>query len=238
MKTSGFPFKMLLYISLFAIAMGFLETTVVVYLRALLYPNGFAFPLMSMPESLAITEILREASTLIIIWSIGYIAGKNLNTRFAWFLYIFAIWDIFYYVFLKLLLNWPQSWLTWDILFLIPTTWVGPVITPIIVSISMIVLAILIIKANSNNSMVKIKSLEWILLILGSITLIVSFIWEYSEFILDKYSLKQLWTVPTSTISQYAQTYIPHKFNWFLFITGQFVIFIAIGLFWKRTRKG
>jgi hypothetical protein len=238
MKRLHFPLKMLICVTLFAIAMGFLETSVVVYLRALLYPNGFSFPLASMPESLALTELLRELATLIMLIGAGYMAGHNFTTRFAWFIYAFAIWDIFYYVFLKLLLNWPESWLTWDILFLIPTTWVGPVIAPVIVSISMIILAILIINFDTKKTSVKIKPLEWGLLIFGSLILIISFTWEYSGFILKQYSFSQIFTIPAKEILKLSQTYIPQKFNWTLFILGQSIIICAIGLFEYRERKG
>ena len=125
------PWKNLGWITVFAIAMGFLETAVVVYLRVLLYPGGFSFPLAIMPHSLAIIEIYREAATLVMLIGIGYLSGKNGTTRFAFFLYAFAVWDLFYYVFLKIFIHWPESWMTWDILFLIPTNWVGPVVAPI-----------------------------------------------------------------------------------------------------------
>ena len=85
--------------------MGFLESAVVVYLREILYPEGFAFPLSPIPVSLAVTELLREVATLIMLVTIGIIAAKRFSTGFAWFIYSFAIWDIFYYVFLKLLLD-------------------------------------------------------------------------------------------------------------------------------------
>jgi hypothetical protein len=236
MKNQPVPYKTLFWVTLFAMAIGFLETSVVVYLRALLYPGGFAFPLAPMSESLALTEILREAATLIIILSIGYITGKNFTTRFAWFLYIFAMWDLFYYVFLKLLLNWPESWLTWDILFLIPTTWVGPVICPVIVSISMIVLAMLILKSDSRHHSAVIHRAEWALLITGSIILILSFTWEYSGFILKRYSFSQIWSIPTKELLVYAQTYIPEKFNWFLFFLGQAIIIAGIWLYGKHNK--
>ena len=137
--------QQLFTITAFAIAMGFLESAVVVYLREILYPEGFAFPLSPIPVSLALTELLREVATLIMLVGIGIIAAKRFSTGFAWFIYSFAIWDIFYYLFLKLLLDWPESLFTWDVLFLIPTTWTGPVLSPILVSLTMILLALVIL---------------------------------------------------------------------------------------------
>jgi hypothetical protein len=190
-----------------------------------------------MTEILALTELLRELATLLMLLGLGFLAGKNFTTRFAWFIYSFAIWDIFYYVFLKLILNWPESWLTWDILFLIPTTWVGPVIAPVIVSISMIVLAVFLIKTNSVNTEFKINKKEWLLLISGSLVIILSFTWEYSGFILEKYAFKQILFIPTKEILSYAQTYIPQKFPWILFVIGQSIIIAAIFIIYKRSKK-
>ncbi|HEX7411836.1 MAG TPA: hypothetical protein VF298_06815, partial [Bacteroidales bacterium] len=107
-----------IWIILFALAMGYLESAVVVYIRALYYPEGFAFPLKEMAENLAITELFREAATLVMLLAIGFLATTERLHRFAWFLIVFGIWDIAYYFFLKLLIGWPESLLTYDILFL------------------------------------------------------------------------------------------------------------------------
>lgn len=237
MSTKTFPVKILLWVTIFSIAMGFLETSVVVYLRALLYPHGFVFPLAPIPHQLALTEILREAATLVMLLGIGILAGRNIASRFAWFIYSFAIWDIFYYVFLKLILNWPESWMTWDILFLIPSAWVGPVITPVIVSLTMILLALSIIYHDSRRDHVHLKPVEWILLIIGSIVLILGFVWDYSSFILEKYRLPDIWSTPTDDLQNLALTYVPRKFNWVLFCVGEFFILSGIFKFWRRSRN-
>jgi len=110
----------LLWVTLFAVAMGMLESSVVIYLRELYYPAGFKFPLHATSYTVAVTELFRELSTLIMLLGIGMLAGKNKHERFAWFIYSFAIWDIFYYVFLYLLINWPVTLFDWDVLFLLP----------------------------------------------------------------------------------------------------------------------
>lgn len=117
-------------ITAFAVAMGFLEATVVVYLRAIYYPTGFTFPLVSMAPQLVVAELLREAATLVMLLAPAALLSRNRLERFAWFCWAFAVWDLFYYVFLKVLLGWPESLLTWDVLFLLPTVWVGPVLAP------------------------------------------------------------------------------------------------------------
>src|SRR6201998_1661345 len=110
----------MIWLTAFSIAMGFLETAVVIYLRKLYYPHGFQFPLVPIDNDIAMVEFLREAATIIMLLGIGIIAGKNTSQKFGIFIYCFAVWDIFYYVFLKLLLGWPESLFTWDILFIIP----------------------------------------------------------------------------------------------------------------------
>jgi hypothetical protein len=236
MQLSIFPRKTFIWITIFAISMGFLETTVVVYLRALLYPNGFVFPLTPIPQSLAVTEILRETATLIMLLGAGTLAGKNAISRFAWYLYAFAIWDIFYYIFLKLLLNWPGSLMTWDILFLIPVVWVGPVLAPVIISLTMIILSILIIKLDANREKVRINFKEWILLIAGSIILIIAFSWDYSAFILKNHKFSDIWAIPAKDMLNEALNYIPSKFNWLIFGLGEIIIISGIFMFWKRNR--
>ena len=236
MITQSFPRRTFLWVTVFAIAMGFLETAVVIYMRALLYPKGFAFPLAPIPSSLILVEILREAATIIMLLGIGVLAGKNAISRFAWFIYSFAIWDIFYYVFLKLLIHWPESLMTWDILFLIPTTWVGPVITPIITSLTMILLAILILITDWKKKNAKLNIREWSLLIIGSLVLIISFTWDYSIFMLEHYNFKDIWTVPSEEMLKISMQYIPRMFNWFLFWLSEIIILSGIWLYWKRNR--
>jgi hypothetical protein len=209
--------------------MAFLESAVVVYLRELYYPEGFSFPLVIIKGRVALTEVLREAATLVMLLSIGILAGQSFASRFAWFLYTFAIWDIFYYIFLKLLLNWPESLLTNDILFLIPVTWVGPVICPVIVSFSMIGLSLIILNAERKQKTIILSKLTWILLITGSLVLILSFTWDYSKYILSYFSFKEIWTMPQNEdLFEIAQNYVPQSFNWFLFTLGQLTILAGI----------
>jgi hypothetical protein len=217
--------------------MAYFESAVVIYLRELMYPEGFQFPLAPISPQLALTELLRETATLIMLVFIGVLAGKKLADGFAWFIYSFAIWDIFYYVFLKIMINWPESFFTWDILFLIPATWTGPVITPVLVSLMMILLAIFILHFTNQGLDIKIKTIEWTGLIAGSIVLIIAFIWDYSRFILEKYSLIDIFTIPDKTqLYDYAIGYIPAKFPWLLFAAGYLIILTTIIYMYSRWR--
>ncbi len=207
--------------------MGYLETAVVVYLRAIYYPNGFDFPLVEMNPLLVVTELGREAATIIMLAGIGIIAGKNSTQRFAWFIYCFAIWDIFYYMFLKLLLNWPESFFTWDILFLIPLPWVGPVIAPVIISLTMILLALVLLYFNEKNTSLKINSKEWILFITGSLVIILSFIVDCYKYI-HSYN---------GEVMEAVLHYIPQHFEWWIFWIGELLILAAIVLFYVRAKR-
>lgn len=212
--------KTLLWISLFAIAMGFLETSVVVYLRELYYPNGFQFPLTVIPNKIAVVEFWRELATIIMLLGAGIIAGKTKLTRFAYFLIAFAIWDIFYYVFLYVLLAWPESVFTWDILFLIPFPWTGPVIAPCIVAFGMIILGYLIIYFSEENSKTRINSKQWFLLIGGVIIIITSFMWDYFS-VVSKGSGRSIWNLfSESNLFEEMTTYVPQQFNWAIFSIG------------------
>lgn len=230
--------RLILWLTLFSIAMAFLESAVVVYIRELLYPGGFNFPLATMESSLALTEILREAATIIMLAGAAVITGKTFSQRFAWFLYCFAVWDIFYYVFLKLLIDWPLSLFEWDVLFLIPVTWTGPVLSPLIVAALMIILAMLIIGFSERGADTRIDSKEWFMLISGAIVLIVSFVWDYSGFILDNYSFSELLNLPGSeSFFDLSTRYIPGKFNYYIYFTGIIIISLAIVVYYKRMRK-
>ena len=227
--------RKLLIISIFCIAMGLLEAAVVVYLRALYYPNGFDFPLKPIAPTIAITEILREAATIIMLFCIGYIAGRNIATRFAWFIFSFAIWDIFYYVFLKVLLNWPESFFTNDVLFLIPVTWVGPVIAPLLVTILMIGLASIILYFDSRKLQISIERNYWLMFILGSVILIIAFSWDYSVYILKQFDIWSLINLPDNNdLLKYSSNYIPSKFNWLLFSAGYLLVLSTILLLLRK----
>jgi len=228
----------LLWTGIFAAAMAFLESSVVVYLRALYYPEGFVFPLKMMDERILITEIIREAATMVMLFTIGVIAVKNWLSRFAIFIYCFAIWDIFYYIYLVLLLGWPSSLFTWDLLFLIPVTWVGPVLAPVINSLTMILLAVLILQYKSKDDTFRVTSYEWVLLITGSLIVIFAYIHPYVSYLSEKYSFSQVVHFRgNDELMKYAAAFVPVKFNWIVFSLGQLLFFKSIYQMMMRMKK-
>jgi hypothetical protein len=227
--------KTIVWVTVFSIAMGYMETAVVVYLRKIYYPAGFQFPLIPVSIDIAVAEFWREAATLIMLTGIGFLAGKSAAARFAFFLYSFAIWDLFYYVFLKVLLGWPESLFTWDILFLIPVPWVGPVLAPCIVAVSMIVFSLTVIYFSERISPLRIGFFEWLLLIFGSLTVIISFMWDYIIYIGQNGSDHAAWTLSSNReMFNEISNYVPEHFNWTLFCVGELLILCCIFLFRKR----
>ncbi len=125
----------------FAIAMAYLESAVVVYLQGALGGRvGDIFPLRPAIEvgNLVLIEVGREVATLVMIGTIGALVGRTRVERLAWAAVVFGTWDIGYYAWLQVFSGWPGSLGTTDLLFLIPVPWVGPVWSPVIVSLALI----------------------------------------------------------------------------------------------------
>ena len=162
-------------ISLFAIAFAFVESSVVVYLRSLYYPGGFVFPLRVMSAEHLHVELLRECATIIMLGAVGILAGTSAWQRFSYFLIAFGVWDFFYYVWLKLVLNWPASILDWDILFLIPLPWIGPVVAPILISALLIVSGVLLLRKEDKNEKIRAPASVWTMAVLGTCFILFSF---------------------------------------------------------------
>jgi hypothetical protein len=217
-------------VSLFAITLGFLEAIVVVYLRELFYPAGFRFPLVLLPREFYNIEILRETTTIVLLACIGLLAGTSKYEKFGWFLFAFGIWDIFYYVGLKLSLGWPPSLMTWDILFLIPVTWIGPVLAPVICSITMIFLALMIISCENKGYSISFGKYSGTLFILGAIIIFFSFIESYLILLyLEGFFNFFNNTFNPKDFEKALTTFVPERFNWLLFWIGE--SFILGGVF-------
>ena len=219
----------ILWLTLFSIAMGFLEAAVVVYLRALYYPQGFDFPLSIMDPKLVLVELLREAATVIMLLGIGILSGTNTNQRLANFIAAFAIWDIFYYVFLKLVLDWPASFFTWDILFLIPVPWVGPVLAPCIVSLTMLLMAYALHHRDGQNPTNRINLVEWVLILFGCAIIVGSWMTDYLSLTWGK-------TISAEEALQVFSNYVPRTYHWWIFAMGEVIILAGIFRFWMRTK--
>ncbi len=122
---------------LLALAFAVVEAAVVALLRAFLDPAGDRFPLVVLPAALLGIERAREVGTLLLLWTAAMLAARTAVTRFAAFLVVFGIWDLAYYAALRVLIGWPRRLDDWDLLFLVPVPWMGPVYAPCLVAVVM-----------------------------------------------------------------------------------------------------
>ena len=164
----------------FGMAFAYIESAVVVYLRAIFHPHGFTFPLEAFgitaeAKRMLLTEIGREAATIVLIVTAAWLFGRVRQERAAYFLAIFAVWDVFYYVWLKVLLDWPASILDWDILFLIPVAWASPVLYPVLVSAMMFAFAAAILHRRANGRPLVVNRLDWLGWLAASTIVVVAF---------------------------------------------------------------
>ncbi len=164
----------------FGIAFGYIEAAVVVYLREIFHPDGFTFPMKVFgagprAERILLTEIGREAATIVLIFTGAWLFGRNRRQQAAYFMTIFAVWDIFYYVWLKVLLDWPASIMDWDVLFLIPVAWTSPVLYPVLISITMLAFAVVLLFRPSNVGAIKVAWLDWLAFCASGVIVVASF---------------------------------------------------------------
>jgi hypothetical protein len=211
--------RVLVGLIIFGVAFGYLEAAVVPYLRAMyapvrahFYPTaplGELFPLLTLQQLSALgpehitrlkIELGRELATLAMLASLGLIVARTAREWIAAFVVCFGVWDIAFYVSLKLLLNWPASLLTWDILFLLPVPWVGPVIAPLLVSVSMIAAGVVVLWREYNNRPVYIARSRWAVIILGGAIVVAAFVWDFRNTGVGR---------------------SPNPFNWPLFLVGE-----------------
>jgi hypothetical protein len=204
---------------LFGFAFGYVEAAVVVYLRhiydpirAQLHPGrepGELLPLITADqlhaaapqlERLLVVELGREAATLIMLASVAAVGAATRRQWFAGFCVAFGVWDLAFYLFLKILVDWPASLLTWDILFLLPLPWVAPVLAPVIVAATMAFAGAIALKRDIHGPAMMFSRAHWTLLLAGGVMIVVSFVWDFRN----------------TTAGN-----MPNPFNWPLFAAGQ-----------------
>jgi len=202
----------------FSIAFAYIESAVVVYLREIFHPEGFKFPFKvfnveQVNMRLLLTEVGREAATLVLILTACWNFGQNRRQRCAYFLTIFAIWDIFYYVWLKVLIDWPASIMDYDILFLMPTIWASPTLAPVLVSVTMLIFALVILLLDAKGLRLKVTYLDWAGYITAAVIIVAGFC--YTGQFHDK-------------------TDFDRHYSWLIFASGEL---IAISIFVYRALR-
>jgi hypothetical protein len=151
--------------------------------------------------------------------TVGIAAGRTRVGKLAYFLYLFGVWDIFYYVWLKVFLGWPDSLLTWDVLFLIPVPWVGPVLAPVTVAITMIGMALVMLDLERRGPVLPAGTTVWLTQCAAALMIIVSFTMDVIPRLDPQGTLLAQWT--------------PTHYRWWMLVLGQL---LALGTFahWAR----
>jgi hypothetical protein len=199
---------------LFGAAFGYVEAAVVVYLRTIhepvrrqagIHTDDPLFPLLTLKQvevagmqRLLITEIVREAATLLMLAAAGLAAGRMLREWIAGFFLAFGVWDICFYIGLKCLIAWPASLLTWDLLFLIPAPWAGPVLAPVLVSATMIVCSWIALERS-----LSMRTVHAAVMVTGCLVILLAFLWNCQLL---------------------AEGGLPQHFPWVVFFIGELLV--------------
>jgi hypothetical protein len=188
----------------FAIGMAWVEAACVYYLRVMVDRiNPYQPDPLPIRGVLGQVELVREAATLVMLLTIGMLAGRTWHTRLAYAAIAFGIWDIFYYVFLKVICDWPKSLFDWDVLFLLPLPWWGPVLAPASIAMLMIVWGTLVTQSTDPKP-VYASSRWWLV--------------SWSGIVLALYAFMAdaLHTVHQGL--EVTRTVLPTTFNWPVFV--------------------
>jgi hypothetical protein len=203
--------RICVWMVVFAIAFAWVESAVVVYLRKIFFDGGFRFPLLVKWEDgkhiidpLVRIEFGREIAAVIMLVAVSWVSGKNSIQKFCFFMIAFGIWDIFYYVWLYAMVSWPESLMTWDLLFYVPLPWVGPVITPLSISIAMAAGGSLIIYYDEKGYNIRLRWYDMAVELGCGLLMIVAFCWDWKNIIQIPGDIKR--------------TGIPNPFAWWLFL--------------------
>jgi hypothetical protein len=213
---------------MFALAMAWMESATVVYLRTLI---GRLEPYQAMPlprsVGLGQTEIVREAATLIMLLTVGLLAGRTWRSRLAYAMIAFGVWDIFYYVFLATITGWPRSILDWDVLFLIPLPWWGPVLAPVLIALLLVGGGTLVSQFDQPDRPIWPGWKAWLLNLSGVLLALYVFMADAVQL------------APQGV--EAVRKLLPATFNWPLFVLALMLMAVPIadvgGRIWRRPRS-
>ena len=193
-----------LVVVVFAVAMAWLEAATVYYLR-LLVDRLEPYQANPLPMSGVVgqVELVREAATLVMLLTVGILAGRRWQARLAYTAIAFGVWDIFYYVFLKAIYDWPKSLFDWDILFLLPLPWWGPVIAPVSIAALMVLWGTLVTQKTGVDEASPLAPI-WIVAGFGIALALYAFMAD---------ALHVVHQGPDA-----ARTVLPTTFNWTVFV--------------------
>jgi len=176
------PLRQWLLVAVFAVAMAWTEAAAVMYLRipADRVQPYQVDPLPTLP-ALGWIELVREVATLVMLAAVGTLAGSSRRSRFGFFLIAFGLWDIGYYLCLKWMGGWPASLLDWDVLFLLPLPWWGPVLAPVLIALLMITLGGLLTLSRIDGLSPQASTVTWAGFACGALLALTVFIWDTAQ---------------------------------------------------------
>jgi hypothetical protein len=172
---------LLIWSTVWATAFGFIEGAVAVYLRQIIYPDGFRLPWRAIDSHLLWIELVREAATIVVLLGFAKVAARGLRS-FAVFIFCFGVWDLVYYIVLKAFLDWPASLMDWDLLFLIPLPWSSPVLAPVLVSLTLIGAAVVILVAPEDRGFSFGRPTDWVIETIAGLVIVGSFLWNVPTY--------------------------------------------------------
>jgi hypothetical protein len=191
---------------LFAAAMAWVESAVVFYLRTMVDRiQPYQADPLPVFGGLAGAELVREFATLVMLGTVGWLAGRTWRSRIGYALVAFGVWDICYYIFLRPLTGWPHSLLDWDILFLLPLPWWGPVLAPVLIAMLMIAGGTLISQFDRRGQAAWPGHITTILAAAGAILALYVFMAD------------AIARLPGG--ADFVRNTLPDEFNWRLFLT-------------------
>jgi hypothetical protein len=220
-------FKIWIWVVVFSIAFAWVESAVVVYLREIYFDGNFKFPLFvkwvggkHVIDPLIRIEFGREIAAIFMLAAVGWMAGKNRCQKFCFFMIAFGIWDIFYYIWLYVMVKWPQSLMTWDLLFYVPLPWVGPVITPLLIAFAMAMGGSLIFYYDEKGYDIRLKWYDMAVELGCGLLMVVAFCWDWKNII----------QVP----GDIERTGIPNPFAWWLYLPAYLCSIAYFAIIMKR----
>lgn len=212
-------------VALYGAAMALVEAAVVIYLRTLVDRIEPYHP-DPLPVSVGLgqIELVREIATMIMLLCVGWLAGRTWRAKLAYTLIAFGVWDILYYVFLKLMGGWPNSFLDWDILFLLPLPWWGPVLAPMLIAFLMILGGTLVTQLDQSGGAIWPDVKVWVLAAGGVLLALVVFMTD------------SLLAAPQG--QEAIRAVLPTRFNWPLFtLAVSLMLMPMIDLGWKLQKS-
>jgi hypothetical protein len=193
-----------LIVVVFAIGMAWVEAACVYYLRVISNRiDPYQADPLPMRGLLGHVELVREGATLIMLMMVGVLAARMWQRRLAYALVAFGIWDIFYYVFLRIISDWPTSPFDWDVLFLLPLPWWGPVLAPVCIALLMIIWGTLETQCAESTRPTAFTRMLWVASALGIVLALYVFMADSIR------SMPQGLDAMTSVL--------PKSFNWWVF---------------------